>query len=869
MVSRRSAALLFLSFMMAAFIAQAGAIYTNDTGQVAYGIRVEFEAPVMITSHAPVFSEMEPDGEASVFVFSGGEVPPGGTFWLSWRPADVAVAGYEWLASPQGEVVQSGEGGVQEPAGPVTPASPSGPHLREEAITATLRSEDGEEIEVAVIRRLSDRMIPFLVEYEIQGGGGFSFTWDLNHYVDSDHDGRFRNDADAMGREARAIYFSNRTPYIVTLWAQDAEGKVYRWEDEVAFNVQNGDEVLLDAGVFVSDAVSVAWEVFNGDPRDRNFRITSPTRKQTTLVSEYPGVTHVILNATDRDGNQHIYDTTLYVFNKNPDIFRVGGVRTNFWLYPNEFGYLNLALEYLREMGFNWIKIPIYWFFSVNPDGSCRIFPWENEDCDIHRNCDEVLEQVIHLLHDYGFGVELHLEIVPAPGTTGNRNKVPMNEKFFEGPDGYFAYVRHYIDIANRTGVEVFVGKTEMGCTDYYAARPWIDKLIEIMQEGLTSSEYTLENFHYPGRGIPKPWDPFYGTDLNKLELIEWSAYDKLGSYDDAPISEMIQAFKWNQLRAFTMVHSKFISLRQRIGELGIPSVNGGAVIYGAAIQPGAAPDYEEQRRAAAAILRALLDYIQDGNDFFEGWFWHSLTISSDSGRILLRNNFNLWGKPAMEEFYAFYSSHPRMLPAVPYFNNIYGLRYYIDELQDVHLPHGASRIELLQDFEGSKDYREHLGAWKVFSIPQLATGGARIVTGNAYEGNQSLEVSINTPYGRGADVAVSPRFPVGSWEDVEAVSIAIKRMDASLGAALIIPNAQNPSFSYTVRLPVSKVGEWEHFVIPISDFTTLATDGEYVGIQDKSTLSPWDIHVVFYPTEEGPLDTKVYIDSLGVVRSR
>ena len=93
--------------------------------------------------------------------------------------------------------------------------------------------------------------------------------------------------------------------------------------------------------------------------------------------------------------------------------------------------------------------------------------------------------------------------------------------------------------------------------------------------------------------------------------------------------------------------------------------------------------------------------------------------------------------------------------------------------------------------------------------------------------------------------------------------------MDASLGAAFIIPNAQNPSFSYTVRLPVSKVGEWEHFVIPISDFTTLATDGEYVGIQDRSTLSPWDIHVVFYPTEEGPLDTKVYIDSLGVVRRR
>ena len=92
--------------------------------------------------------------------------------------------------------------------------------------------------------------------------------------------------------------------------------------------------------------------------------------------------------------------------------------------------------------------------------------------------------------------------------------------------------------------------------------------------------------------------------------------------------------------------------------------------------------------------------------------------------------------------------------------------------------------------------------------------------------------------------------------------------MDASLGAALIIPNAQNPSFSYTVRLPVSKIEEWEHFVIPIADFVTLGTNGQYMGIQDRSALSKWDIHVVFYSTTEDPLETKVYIDSLGVVRS-
>jgi len=395
-----------------------------------------------------------------------------------------------------------------------------------------------------------------------------------------------------------------------------------------------------------------------------------------------------------------------------------------------------------------------------------------------------------------------------------------------------------------------------------------MDKLVEIMQEGLTSSEYTLENF-IGQWATPGPWESRYGTDLDKLNLIEWSAYlERWGYSNNSSIDELVWIYKSNVLYVFTRVHDRFPHLRQRIGEVGVPSVDGGASIFDAAIKPGASLDYEEQRRGAAAILRALMEYIQEGNEFFEGWFWHSLTICNESNKIPQRNDYPIWGKPAMEEFYAFYSSEPKMLPVAPYFNNIYGIRYYINEFQDVHLLQNGS-VELVEDFEGSRNYRDHLGAWKVFSKPRLATGGARIVTGDAYEGNQSLEVSINTPYGRGADVAVSPRFPVGNWDDVEAVSIAIKRMDASLGAALIIPNAQNPSFSYTVRLPVSKVGEWEHFVIPISDFTTLATDGEYVGIQDRSTLSPWDIHVVFYPTEEGPLDTKVYIDSLGVVRRR
>ncbi len=206
------------------------------------------------------------------------------------------------------------------------------------------------------------------------------------------------------------------------------------------------------------------------------------------------------------------------------------------------------------------------------------------------------------------------------------------------------------------------------------------------------------------------------------------------------------------------------------------------------------------------------------------------------------------------------------MLTVVPYFNNIYSTRYYINPLQDINLIRSA-RPEIIEGFEGSRNYREHLSAWAIHYNRAFVEARPRIVTGDSYEGNQSLEVEINNPYGLGANVGISSRFPVGSWDNVRAVSVAIKRMDPSIGAAIVIPDGEDLSLSYTARLPVSKVGEWEFFTIPLSDFVTLGPDGNYQRIQNTSTLNKWDVYLVLYPTTEEPLNTKVYIDSLGVVR--
>ena len=838
-----------------------GAIYTNDTGTIAYDFRIVFEAPVVITSYAPVFPEKEPEGEAMEFTFTGGTVLPGGTFWLSWRPAGVRAVAVEWITTPGGGTTPKGTPSIVTEA-QVSALSEN--HIREETFTATLRCEEGEEIKIQVTRRLSDRMIPFLAEYEIEGGDGLSFHWDLNHYVDSDHDGIFRNDADAVGREARAIYFSNRTPYIVTLWAEDEEGTLYRWEDDISFNVQNGDRVFLDARSFLADVNSVEWEVAGADPRDTNFRISYPTSKRATLTSRYPGVTHVILKATDGNGNQHEYDTTLYVFNKNPDIFKVRGMRVVMWP-PNALGYFNKAFSYLKELGFNYIKFPIYWHFTLDNNGSFHVIP--QAGCSDQMWCnDTILENYIQLAHELGFGVELHLEIGAAPESAlQNRNRVPMNEKFFEGPEGYFAFVKHYIDIANKNGVEVFIGKTEIINTEFYNARPWMDKLIELMREGLVSSEYTLENF-IGQWGTPKPWEIRYGTDLSKLRLIEWSPYPyKWASNNKPTISELMWAFNNKVLYVFTRVHQRFPELKQRIGELGVGSCDGCTVKPDEVTSEKV--DKEEQEIAAAAILRSLMDYIKRGNDFLDGWFWHALTIARDLDKLKERNNFDLWYKPAMDEFYVFYSSEPKMLPVLPYFNNIYQMWYYINPLQDIHLIHDTSRISSIQDFEESNNPYVFIGQLHYYK--QFSDADVKIASGVAYQGNQSLEVALASEYGMGANTCVRLKTNGTPWDKVEAISIAVKREDPSVGVALMIPMrliGDTPVWGYTARLPVSKVGEWEHFVIPISDFVTLGDDGEYEGIVNPEMLNPWDLYVIYYPTKEGPIDTKVYIDNLGVI---
>jgi len=86
----------------------AGEFLMNE--EVAYGLRVTFSEPVVLGYFGDVLTVVSPRGEASVFTFSGAELPPWVGHGLAWTPATARIASYNWLATPP--LVEIPEGGL-------------------------------------------------------------------------------------------------------------------------------------------------------------------------------------------------------------------------------------------------------------------------------------------------------------------------------------------------------------------------------------------------------------------------------------------------------------------------------------------------------------------------------------------------------------------------------------------------------------------------------------------------------------------------------------------------------------------------------------------------------------------------------------
>ena len=191
----RKTCILVVGLLVYSLTAFAGEYLMNDTGGTVTGLRVVFSEPVSLTGFGDVLMTVEPSGEATSFVFSGGSLEAWGGHWLSWAPTTARIMSYEWLTSPTATAAVY--------ADDVAVVS----HRRESVFELRLPSDEGGEKLGTVTCTVSMEQIPFVAWYSVEfDNGNTKCTW-----YDS-----AQSKALATGRDVCFVASSNEDLFSVT-----------------------------------------------------------------------------------------------------------------------------------------------------------------------------------------------------------------------------------------------------------------------------------------------------------------------------------------------------------------------------------------------------------------------------------------------------------------------------------------------------------------------------------------------------------------------------------------------------------------------------------------------------------------------------
>jgi len=93
--------------------------FENNSGAVAYGLRVEFDKPVTVSEVTGPFTNWTTQNGGKVIVFLDGEAKAWANVYFSWEPEDAKISSHEWLSEvPALDEVSKAEEQVPETSGP-------------------------------------------------------------------------------------------------------------------------------------------------------------------------------------------------------------------------------------------------------------------------------------------------------------------------------------------------------------------------------------------------------------------------------------------------------------------------------------------------------------------------------------------------------------------------------------------------------------------------------------------------------------------------------------------------------------------------------------------------------------------------------
>lgn len=776
---------------------------------------------------------------------------------------------------------------MSEALGEDTPSS-FGSGIAEEPIRIILASDSGTEITLTGLRRMADRSIPFFVEYVIdQPSSDIDLTWDFNQLEDSDWDGQFRNDHDALGPNVLYVYDTNRSPFVVTLRVRDVDSVEYVWSEEIEFIVQAGDVVLLGAAnAFTQSGVAKieSWTCESGDLSDSNWSVYSDAARHW-LAPEYPGVTNVYAQAGTR-----LISTRLYVFNEESDFLEIKGIGFSgagrSWSEPEAIAS---HLSYIHDLGFTWVSIGDTAKYDYS-NGVCTIrygtdFPFDPPGTQAEIPYRQKIVQLIEAAH--GAGLKVNVPLALHDTGAQQRWMITPSDDFFFGENAYFDYVRYGIELVNETGAELLVANTELGAFDRSEARPYLEEEVSLLESELRST-FSFSNFFDPGgypsgRPYPRPWASDYGTPLNRFDTIGFSTYAGIASCTDSPISEMQSTFISHQLRNYSLVLEAHAATDLHVfaSELGYPAFDGGAMAnyWQGLNDPDRMEDQEEQRRATAASLRAVCDFVLAGNDRLDGMFWWTWAFEADDDLAYFASaDYRLNDRPmtpALEEIYCFWNSSPQALQPPPIHVRQFGTRVYLDpRAETVALsPDQLGRHDVVEDYETSSDAMSYLHSYEILHTSRegICDASVQLDDAFAYSGSQSLAITYNNHSGEGGEVLVFPRLQAISNALVvnDYLSVAVRATDRNIGLAWVVYDRIDRSIAFVQRIPMQLLGDWNHVAVPLDGFTkTLAPDGRVTASElGRSRLDPYGVALMMYSVDGRPVEGMVWLDLIGVGR--